>query len=130
MNTIKTKIAAVLAFLVGAMSIVAGGRAMQGWDPGYLVLNWLPVYNFSMGFLSVIVAILIWKNNRYAKPAAIGVLGAHVIVELLLLTQIFGASATTSVYAMLFRIVVWLIVLGLMFPQAQKNKSAETLKLI
>ena len=43
------QIASILAFLVGIMSIVAGGKAMQGWNPGYSVLSWLPVYNFMMG---------------------------------------------------------------------------------
>jgi hypothetical protein len=44
------QIASLFAFLVGIMSIVAGGKAMQGWNPGYSVITWLPVYNFVMGF--------------------------------------------------------------------------------
>ena len=66
------RIAAGLAFVVGAMSIVAGGKAMQGWDPGYSVLGWLPVYNFVMGMLTVLLpAILLWINNRYAARASL-----------------------------------------------------------
>ena len=109
----KNKIAAALALIIGVASIGAGGKAMQGWNPGYFVLNWLPVYNFIMGFPSIIAAFLIWKNQRFAKPLSIGILSAHVVVEILLLTQIFGASATTSIYAMLFRIVVWAVILRL-----------------
>ena len=50
------QIASILAFIIGIMSIVAGGKAMRDWDPGYSVIAWLPVYNFGMGILTLIPA--------------------------------------------------------------------------
>ena len=122
MNTTLNKIASILAFILGALSIIAGGMAMRGWSPGYFVLNWLPVYNFIMGTLTVFIpAILIWRNSRHAMPAAIATFGIHAIVTLLLLSAFRGTPASESILAMIFRLVVWLIILALMFFQSRKN---------
>jgi len=87
MNTTLNKIASVLAFIIGILSIFAGALTMTGWEPGYFVLNWLPVYNFILGTLTVFIpAILIWRNSQYAMPAAIAIFSVHAIVTLLLLT--------------------------------------------
>lgn len=37
-----TRLATILAFLVGILSIVAGGMVVRGWRPGYSILSWLP----------------------------------------------------------------------------------------
>ena len=42
MNTTLNKIAAILAFGIGAMAVFAGGKVLLGNDPGYYVINWLP----------------------------------------------------------------------------------------
>ena len=114
------QIASILAFIIGIMSIVAGGKAMRGWDPGYSVIMWLPVYNFVMGIMTLIPAILIWVNHRYAMIAVIGTFSIHTIVLLLLLTIFRGSVAAQSIAAMIFRLVVWIAILALMFFQAQK----------
>jgi hypothetical protein len=124
MNTTLNKIASVLAFILGALSILAGGMAMRGWSPGYFVLNWLPVYNFIMGALTVsIPAILIWRNSRYAMAAAIATFSAHATVTLLLLSAFRGTPAAESILAMIFRLIVWLIILSLLFFQSRKQRS-------
>ena len=113
MNTQRTKIAAVLAFIVGMMAIFAGGRVLLGTDPGYYVIDWLPVYNFVLGVLTVgVAAVLIWKNSRYAWPTAVAILSAHVLVMLSLLTAYRDVVARDSLVAMTVRIVVWLIILA------------------
>lgn len=110
------KIAAGLAFVIGALSIFAGGMAMRGWNPGYRVLNWLPVYNFSMGILTVLIpAILIWKNHPFAFFAAIAFFVIHLIATAILLLGFRDVVATQSLLAMGFRLVVWLIILALMY---------------
>ena len=125
MNTTLNKIASIIAFIIGAMSIVAGGKAMQGWDPGYSVLNWLPVYNFVMGVLTVsIPAILTWRNSEHAMSAAIATFSVHIVVTLSLLTIFSGSVAANSVGAMISRLITWLIILTLMFFQSQRNKTA------
>jgi len=61
------RIAAILALIIGAMAIFAGGQVLLGKDPGYYVIDWLPVYNFILGVLSAsVVALLIWKRSPYA----------------------------------------------------------------
>lgn len=116
------KTASTLAFIVGALSILAGGMAMRGWQPGWFVLNWLPVYNFIMGVLTVFIpATLIWRNNRLALPASIATFGIHSIVTLLLLSAFRGTPAAQSMFAMLFRLGVWLVILALLFFQSRKN---------
>ncbi|HAX71570.1 MAG TPA: hypothetical protein PK152_01210 [Anaerolineales bacterium] len=111
------RIASILAFLVGIMSIVAGGKAMQGWNPGYSVLSWLPVYNFVMGILALIPAVLIWMNHRYALTTSVATIGIHTLVLLLLLSAFRGEVAFQSIAAMIFRLVVWIVILGLVFFQ-------------
>ncbi|MDX9992272.1 MAG: hypothetical protein RBS68_09515 [Anaerolineales bacterium] len=122
------RIAAALAFLIGAMSIVAGGKALQGWDPGYNVLGWLPVYNFAMGILTVLIpSILIWRAGRFALPAAIATFGIHALTLLVLVAAFRGVVAAESISAMVFRIAVWAVILGLMFFARRRNTSKDIL---
>lgn len=65
MKSIFNKIAAVLAFIIGAMAVFAGVQVLLGNDPGYYVINWLPIYNYTAGILTVfITAILIWRGGK------------------------------------------------------------------
>ena len=76
MKTTLTKTAAILALIIGGLAVFAGGQALLGRDPGYYVINWLLLYNYTVGILTVCVtAILIWTNHRLALPAAIGTFG-------------------------------------------------------
>lgn len=43
------KAAAILALIIGGMAIFAGGKVLLGNDPGYSVIDWLPIYNFGIG---------------------------------------------------------------------------------
>ncbi len=114
MNSLK--VAAGLAFFVGAFSIFAGGMAMRGWNPGWSVLKWLPVYNFGMGILTVLIpAILIWKNHPLAFVAAIIFFVIHLIATAILLLAFRDVVAMQSLLAMTFRLVIWLIILALMY---------------
>jgi hypothetical protein len=119
-NMLLQRIASILAFLIGIMSIVAGGKVMHGWNPGYSVLSWLPIYNFAMGILTLIPAIMIWFNHRYALTAALATFGIHTIVLLLILTAFQGEVARESILAMTFRLATWIIILALVFFQARK----------
>jgi len=115
------RIASILAFIIGIMSILAGGKAMQGWNPGYSVLSWLPVYNFVMGILALIPAVLLWTNHRYAMITSIATFGIHAVVLLILFTVFRDQVAYQSIAAMAFRLVAWIAILTLMFFQAQKT---------
>lgn len=116
MNTTLRGIAAGLAAIVGAMAVVAGGQVLLGRVPDYYVIDWLPVYNFAMGVVTVLLAApLIWKDSRAAAPAAVGTFGAHAVVMLILLAAYRHVVAPDSLVAMSVRLTVWLIVLALMF---------------
>lgn len=85
MKSILTKIAAVLAFIIGAMAVFAGAQVLLGNDPGYYVINWVPVYNYTAGILTVfITAILIWRGSKLAWFAAITTFSLHTLVMILL----------------------------------------------
>lgn len=129
MNTVLNKIASVLAFVIGGMAIFAGGKVLLGNDPGYYVINWLPVYNYTVGILTVfITTILIWRRNWFAMPAAIGTFSIHTLVMLILQTAYQSIVAPDSIQAMTIRLIVWAIILGLMLLQSRKSKSTTMIK--
>lgn len=122
MKTTFNKIASILAFIIGGMAIFAGGKVLLGNDPGYYVINWLPLYNYTIGVLTIfITAILIWVNSRLAKPAAIATFSINAIVMLILQTAYRGIVAPDSIQAMTLRLTVWVIILALMFFQSRKK---------
>lgn len=124
MNTTLNKFASVLAFIIGAMAIFAGGQVLLGNDPGYYVINWLPLYNYSVGILTFfLTAIFIWNNSRFAMPAAIGTFSLHALIMLILQTAYSGIVAPDSIRAMTVRLIVWAIILTLMFFQQRRNKT-------
>jgi hypothetical protein len=110
------KIAAILAFIIGGMAIFAGGKVLLGSNPGYHVINWLALYNYTIGILTVfITAVLIWTNNRLAMPAAIATFSLHALIMLTLQIAFRNTVAAESIEAMILRLIVWAVILGLMF---------------
>jgi hypothetical protein len=127
MKTVLNKVASILALIIGGMAVFAGGKVLLGEDPGYYVINWLPVYNYTAGILTVFVtAILIWTSSRLALPAAIATFSLHALVMLILQTAYRGVVAPDSTRAMTIRLVAWGIILGLMFVQLRRNRTAQT----
>jgi hypothetical protein len=91
---------------------------------GYYVINWLLLYNYTVGILTVfITAILIWKNSKFAMPAAIATFSLHAVVMVILQTAYRGIVAPDSVRAMIIRLVSWGIILILLFLQHRKNNQ-------
>ena len=126
MKSIYRKIASVLAFIIGAMAIFAGGQVLLGKIMDYYVIDWLPIYNVIAGLISsFVVSILIWKNNKASIPGAIGMITSHGIVMLVLQTAYRDLVAPASIKAMTVRIVVWLVILALMVVQSKKNNTGE-----
>lgn len=123
MNTLLNRIASVLAFIIGGMAVFAGGQVLLGNDPGYFVISWLPVYNYTLGILTVsITAIWIWKNSRYALFAALTTFGLHTLVMLILQTAYRNVAAVESIQAMTIRLAAWILILSLMFIQLRKDR--------
>ena len=129
MNTFLNKSAAALAFVIDAMAVFAGGQVLLGKLPDYYVINWLPVYNYTVGILTVFVtAILLWTNHRLAMPVAVATFGIHTLVMLILQIVYRDVVAIDSVMAMTIRMIVWIIILTLIFFQSRKNKVTTVLK--
>lgn len=126
MNTKFQKIATLLALIIGIMAVFAGAKVLLGNDPGYYVINWLVLYNYTIGILSVfLTAGLIWKNSRLAMPAIVFTLSANVLVMLILLTMYRDVVAPDSIMAMTIRITVWVVITILMLVQSRKLKAME-----
>lgn len=122
MNINLNKIASVLAFIIGAMAVFAGGQVLLGKMPDYYVINWLPVYNYTAGILTVFVtAILIWSRHRLAMPVAIATFVVHALVMLILQTACRDVVAIDSLVAMTVRMAAWIIILALMYVQARRK---------
>ena len=125
MNKTLNKIAALLAFIIGAMAIFASVKPLLGNNPNYNVVNWLPLYNYTMGVLAIsVAAILIWVNNKLALPVAVGTFSIHAAVMLILQTVYAGFVAPDSIQAMTIRLAVWLVILALMIPQWRMQRQA------
>ena len=121
MKLLITKIAATLALIIGAMAVFAGGRVLLGILPDYYVINWLPVYNYTVGILTVsVTAVLLWINHRYAHPVAVTTFTAHALVMVTLLTAYRAVVAPDSLVAMTVRLVVWAVIVALLVPTSGK----------
>lgn len=121
-KNLLNRIAAILTIVIGLMAVFAGGKVLLGIMPDYYVIDWLPVYNFAMGVVSVLFcSTVIWKNNRLAIPAAATTLGLHAFVMLILQAVYSDVVAMDSIVAMTVRLIVWTIILGLLITQRQIN---------
>ena len=118
---ILKKIAAFLAFFIGIMTVITGSRVLLSMDAKeYHVIQWLVLYNVILGLVSMVVGYLIWKKYKYVQQLVIGVMASHFIVFMVI---IFGQEAAMeSKYAMLFRMMMWLII-GILFFIKIPNKS-------
>ena len=127
MKTTLNKIASVFAFVIGSMAVFAGGQVLLGKIPDYYVIDWLPVYNYTVGILTVFVtSVLIWKGNRLAMSAALTTFGLHAAVMLVLQTTYHNIVAVDSLVAMTIRLVGWILILALMLFQTKRNRVIHT----
>jgi phosphate starvation-inducible membrane PsiE len=106
----KFKIASILAFILGCMSIIAGSKVLLGIDTKtYNVINWLVIYNVIFGFISIIASYFIWSKHQLAKKGVIIILVSHSLI--LSYIYLFSVNvASESIKAMLFRVVVLLLI--------------------
>ncbi len=105
------------------MSIFAGSRVLLGFDTkNYTVLNWLVTYNVLFGFISIVVAYLIWRNNFFIKKAVLFILASHTFLALYL--SFFSETvALESIKAMGFRISIWIVIYFLIYKKTSNTKN-------
>lgn len=95
--------------------------------PNYAILSWLPVYNYTMGFLAVLwAAPLPWLGNKYAKPVALATFSTHAVVMLVLQTAYAGKVAAESLEAMWIRLGTWVIILALVYLPVRLRRTTTT----
>ncbi len=124
-NIYYSKAAAILAFFIGMMSIIAGSMVLLGVDSKtYNTLQWLIIYNVALGTISVFASYLIWTGINYNKLIAFFIIISHSII-LVYLRFFSDVAALESVHAMIFRVVIWLIiiVLFMIIPQQINRRS-------
>ena len=120
----RYKIAAVIAFLIGAMSVAVGTRVLMGIStPDYHVLDWLVVYNVFAGIISIAVSILIWKEYWRAFTVSVLIAASHIIVLVLLISAFNEIAAAESIKAMIFRSIIWIIIILLSIKPKNQTKS-------
>lgn len=121
-NSLFHKVASGLALVIGAMAVFAGGQVLLGQLPDYYVIDWLPIYNLTLGVVSALIAsVVIWRSNRLALPTATTIFGLHAVVMLILLTAYRQVVAVDSLRAMTIRLVAWAVILILLLAARRKR---------
>lgn len=115
--TLRTRIAAVIALIIGAMAVFAGGQVvLLGHLPDYHVIPWLPWYNFTVGVITLVVTVpWLWKNTPNGRLASVATFAAHATVMAILLTAYRTEVASDSLRAMTIRLTAWSVVLLLIY---------------
>ncbi len=108
--TNRYRVAAVLALVLGLLTIGEGGAVLVGIETKhYPVLPWLLRYNVLMGFVSLAAGHGLWRERTWSVTLSRTILGCHALVLLLLLgLRILGRTvAVESIGAMVMRTAVW-----------------------
>ena len=114
-KTIAVRTSAAIGLVLGAVSVIAGGRVLAGIDrPDYVVLHWLVMYNVAAGVVGVVAGAGLWRPRRWAVDLARTLAGFHgAVLVVLIAWWVTGRPvATDSLLAMLLRTVVWVSIAG------------------
>ena len=106
----KHRLAALLALVIGLLTIVEGGIVLLGLETKpYPVLPWLLRYNVVMGFVSLAAGHGLWREQRWAETLSRTIRNCHGAVFLwLVVMDLLGMTvAVNSIGAMLFRTAIW-----------------------
>jgi hypothetical protein len=118
----KHRVAALLALVIGLLTIVEGGIVLLGIETKpYPVLPWLLRYNVAMGVVSLAAGHGLWREQGWAATLSRIILACHGLVFLSLVGMHLLAQtvAVQSIGAMLFRTAIWT---GINFLIRRKDK--------
>jgi hypothetical protein len=110
----RHRIAALLAVILGLLTIQEGGSVLLGFSTKpYTILPWLVWYNVVVGFLSVLAGWGLWLRRTWANKMADTIVTLHglVLLNLVVLFAFKEAVAVISIMAMLVRTLVWVGIL-------------------
>jgi hypothetical protein len=108
-------IAAIVAILFGALTVLSGGRALFGGaEARAAVGNAVPFvlwFNFMAGFAYIAAGIALFLRRRAAVVLSLGILAATVLVFLAFGIHVMLGNAyeMRTVGAMILRISVWAV---------------------
>ncbi len=101
-------------------------QANPPYPSGYHVINWLPLYNYTVGVLTLAVtAALIWRGAKLAAALSIGTIALHATVMTLLQTAFRDVVASESIWAMIIRLIAWGMILVLLFVSSLSRKKVR-----
>ncbi len=113
----RARLASILAIALGLLSVREGGAVLLGLAiPDYHVLPWLVWYNVIMGVVSIAAGAGMWKQQDRSVALAVKILVFHgiVFVSLFIMYQLGQVVAARSIYAMLFRTFIWIVIYSLL----------------
>ncbi len=106
----KHRISALVAIIIGLLSIIEGGSVLLGLETKpYTVLPWLVWYNVVLGFVSVAAGVGLWMNRAWGYTSATTIVALHflVLMILVILYSFRQPVALHSIAAMTVRSLVW-----------------------
>jgi hypothetical protein len=109
----RDRVAAILAIMIGLLSVVEGGRVLSGLlVPDYPVLPWLVWYNVVVGVVSAAAGTGLWRGRDWSQSLGVNILAFHaiVLVGLFALKQAGQNVAEQSLFAMTFRTFTWIVI--------------------
>ncbi len=100
---------AVVAVIVGVVTVFAGGRVLAGADPGYVVFRPLLLFNTIMGVVYIAAGWQVWRDLRCGRAWA-QTIALLNLLALLAVSVAYAAGAGVagqSLAAMSFRTFAW-----------------------
>ncbi|WP_343082446.1 hypothetical protein [Ostreiculturibacter nitratireducens] len=103
------KIAAIVAIVFGALTVVSGGRALFGGADMGDVVPFVLWFNFGAGFAYVLAGFGLWRGAAWGRVLSLGILLATAAVFLAFLWHVLqgGAYELRTMGAMILRTAVW-----------------------
>ena len=120
----RDRVASILAFIIGLLSIREGGSVLLGVvAPVSGVPNWLFWYHVLTGIVSVTAGAGILRQTGWSIAISLNMLSLHAIVfaNLFAQAQLGQNVAARSIYAMLLRTLTWIVIYSLLRWKRREN---------
>lgn len=110
------QIIAIVAVVFGLMTIVSGGSVLFFTNTFQKqVGNFVPIvvwFNFFIGFAYVIVGCSLWSRKRFAVWGSFFIVCTSLLIFVVLVAHILQGRLyeVRTVFAMIFRIVMWTLI--------------------
>lgn len=112
-HRLSLRISAIVAAIFGILTLIAGGRILLGLGKaGYAVVQPVLLFNTIMGALYLLTAVFIVRSSDWARPLALFIAAANVIVllSIIVMRSTGGTVANETMGAMTLRSVVWVVI--------------------